>query len=344
MALLLSGCGQGAPRSIILFVASGMGIGQVSADYYFNADSPFSDFSVATLVATDPRGEEWISDAAAAASALATGEWLPRGSLSMTPDGQKLRTVLEAAQKKHKRTGLVATSSLTYPTAAAFAAHAVAWGKEYRIATQMAAADVDVLLGGGRRFFQYNTTLDSNLLGAMAIQGYEVISQQLQLELIDTEKIDKLIGLFAEEALRKAQMRTLSMRLMTQQAVKVLDNGERGFFLVVEGSQIDWRCHERDSDGFLAEMRDFSAAVQWALQYQREHPDLLVIALGPHETGGLFLVEDLTADHETRIQFLSRHHTANFCPLFAHGPGAEKFCGLHPLHQIGKLLMKLVTG
>lgn len=329
------------PVKIILFIGNGMGNGQVSADYYYNHHSPFPRFPATGMLSTHPDGDRWITDSAASATALATGVKVKPGTLAVDENGNKLPSVMEIAQSRHKGTGIVVTTSVTQPTPAAFTTHFAHWGRENEIAEQQQRAKLDVLMGGGLRFFQNNTGADSNLTELMSKAGYTFVATQTQLEILDTEKTDKLIGLFAIEALKQASMRSLSLAMMTEKAVNVLDNYRKGFFLMVEGSQIDWRCHEKDGDGLIDEMLDFDNAIRWALDYQMTHPELLIVVLGDHETGGLALVEDLNARGNIRIQFLSTEHSANICPVFAKGPGQDDFIGFHDIEDIGKILINL---
>ncbi|MDO9548926.1 MAG: alkaline phosphatase, partial [Candidatus Marinimicrobia bacterium] len=244
-----------------------MGIGHVSADHYLNSDSPFSDLPVCALIDTRAGGERWITDAAAAATALATGVEVNPGTLSIDQSGTPVPTILEIARQAKKSTGVITTTSLTYAVSAAFMVHSDNWGREYEIAHQIFASDTDVLLGGGLRFFEFNTMADTNLIPLMEEKGYTFISQQNQLAVLNPAETDKILGLFAAEALRQANHRSLSLKMMTEKAVGILEKNSNGFVLVVEGSQIDWRSHEKDDDGLLAEMKDFTEAIRWTLDY-----------------------------------------------------------------------------
>ncbi len=330
-----------SPSKIIVFMGNGMGFGQITADYYYNPQSPYPLFPVSGLVTTHPDGDKWVTDAAASSTALATGMKVPPGFVGMTPEGEHLTTVLDVAHRRGKRTGVIATTSITQPGPAAFTSHLQSWGREYEIAAQQAQTEVDVLLGGGLRFFESNAFADTNLISVMQSAGYEFVRTQSQLETMPTESMEKLLGLFALEALKQASMRSLSLRLMTRKAVEILDNDPDGFFLLVEGSQIDWRGHERSADGLVEELKDFGDAIRWALEYQNEHPELLIVVVGDHETGGVSLAEDANARGNVRIKFISGDHTANVCPLFAKGKGAHHFQGFLDIQDVGKKLLIL---
>ncbi|MFH1251071.1 MAG: alkaline phosphatase [bacterium] len=327
---------------MVLFIGSGMGIGHVSADHYLNSDSPFSGMPVCGLIDTRTAGERWITDAAAAATALSTGVNVNTGVLSIDQNSTPVATLLEVAKQYKKLTGVITTTSLTYAVPAAFMVHSDNWGREYEIAHQIFESNTHVLLGGGRRFFESNTVADTNLIPLMEEKGYTFISQQNQLAVLNPAKTDKLLGLFATEALRQARHRSLSLKMMTEKAVGILEKNRNGFVLVVEGSQIDWRAHEKDDDGLLAEMQDFTEAIRWTLDYQKAHPDLLIVVTGTNETGGIFLVQDNQRKGQTGIKFVTGQHTANLCPVFAKGPQSETIHGIISNADLGKHLISFI--
>jgi len=282
------------------------------------------------------------TDPAAAATALATGINVQPGVLSINQNNSPVPTLLEIAKQHKKQTGVITTTSLTNAIPAAFMVHSDNWGREYEIAHQIFESDTDVLLGGGMRFFETNTIADTNLIPLMVAKGYTFISQKNQLEILNSTDTDKLLGLFAAEALRQANHRSLSLKMMTEKAVGVLEKSRKGFVLIVEGSQIDWRAHEKDDDGLLSEMKDFTESIQWTLDYQKTHPDLLIVVTGTNETGGVFLVQDDQKKGQTGIKFVTGQHTANLCPVFAKGPQSETIHGIINIADLGKQLISFI--
>jgi len=329
-----------SPQSIVIFIGPGVGHGHLTADYFFNNNKYYQEFPVTGLIINDTADDYWITDGAAAATALATGVKVGIGKMAFSDSLGQLTTIFDLAQKQNKATGMVVTTSLTHMTPACFMAHSYHWGDEHEIAVQEAAAGVDVMLGGGRRFFVENETLDSNLIKGMEADGYTYISQHSQLEVLETVNFQRLIGLFALEALNRANQRNLSLQLMTRKAIELLEKQKNGYVLVVEGSQIDWAAHERDEDNLLHEMNDFGQAVQWVLDYQKKHPDILILLIGLYETGGLNLLKSSRYPQRGYLRFSTSHHTANFCPLFAKGPAAQEFTGWMHLSAVGKKLQR----
>jgi alkaline phosphatase len=245
------------------------------------------EFPVAGLVDTRASTSK-VTDSAAAGTALSSGVRTYNGAIGMDPDSNSVTTVLEVAKRRGLAVGLVATSSITHATPAAFASHVPRRSMEFEIARQLVDADVDVILGGGRRFFDPSVRPDSIDLHARIQQSYRYIETEADLECLQTSRVERLFGLFADEALPPAPDRTPSLPAMTRVALEVLDHDPDGFFLMVEASQPDWRGHDRDPLAAIeAEVLDLDSAVAVALEYQARHPETLIVVTADHETGGL---------------------------------------------------------
>lgn len=224
-----------------------------------------------------------VTDSAAAGTAMATGTKTNNGVISMDPAGNKLETILEAAEKSGKSSGLVATSTITHATPAVFASHVESRANEKDIAPQLIQNDVDVILGGGKKYFS------DELLNQAKQDGYKIVSDAQSLKNI--EKEDKLIGLFAEDSLAPELDREAtdepSLKEMTAAAIDVLSNNKDGFFLMVEGSQIDWAGHANDAAWAMKDTEAFESAVEVALDFAKKDKKTLVVIAGDHDTGGM---------------------------------------------------------
>ncbi|MBS4220642.1 alkaline phosphatase [Bacillus sp. FJAT-49711] len=223
-----------------------------------------------------------VTDSAAAATAMATGFKTNNGMISVSPDGKKLKTILEAAKVSGKGTGLVATSTITYATPAAFAAHVSSRKEEAEIAKQYLDNEVDVLLGGGKTYF-------TSLLEKGKKKGYEIVTNKTELS--NVKMPEKLLGLFAIEGMVPELDRHLtkepSLEEMTKAALRILNQNEAGFFLMVEGSQIDWAGHDNDAAWAMKDIEAFEKAVSVAVDFAKKDKNTLVIIAGDHDNGGM---------------------------------------------------------
>ena len=224
-----------------------------------------------------------VTDSAAAGTAMATGTKTNNGVISIDPDGNELESILQAAEKSGKSSGLVATSTVTHATPAVFASHVETRANEKDIAPQLLQNDVDVILGGGKKYFS------EDLLNGAKQDGYEIVSDAQSLNNIG--QTDKLIGLFAEDSLSPELDRELtdepSLQEMTSAAIDVLSNDKDGFFLMVEGSQIDWAGHANDAAWAMKDSEAFESAVDAALEFAKKDKKTLVVIAGDHDTGGM---------------------------------------------------------
>lgn len=334
-------CGT-PPRNIILFIGDGMGASHVTAGLVTAGGLNLDRFRVAGHLATYPAGD-LVPDSAAAGTALATGFRTLNGVVSLSPSGRRLKTVAEYAEDFGMATGIVATSAVTHATPAAFFTHVESRGDYTTIAEQLAASGVDVLLGGGWSYFVPRSDSMSSReddLDLIATLEERVPVVRSYADLIALEDVNGVVGLFAPGHPPEARARRYSLAELTEKSIEILSRDGDGFFLMVEGSQIDWAAHDHDTAGIVEEMLDFDGAVGVALDFARTNGQTLVVATADHETGG-FAVNDGSAEKReiTEGGFAAEGHTASIVPIFAYGPMAEDFGGIHENTYVGETLI-----
>ncbi|SDH97621.1 alkaline phosphatase [Alteribacillus persepolensis] len=256
---------------------------------YKEGEEPVWDDMLTGMIKTDS-ANNYVTDSAAAGTAMATGEKTNNDMISMTPGGEPLESILQKAGDEGKATGLVATSTITHATPAVFGASVEARDNETAIAPQL-LNNVDVLLGGGRDNFlpenQGGNQKNDNLIEKAEQDGFEYIKTKEELEKAESEK---LLGLFAEDAMAPDMERPKeqpSLADMTEGAIDNLEQDDDGFFLMVEGSQIDWAGHAHDAAWAMSETEAFEKAVKEAVEFAEEDGETLVVIAGDHETGGM---------------------------------------------------------
>ena len=330
-----------APPSVIVFIGDGTGLDYWSAASLAASELAIERFPVVGLVETESTDSR-ITDSAAGATAYATGVRTFNGAIGVGPDSNAVPTVLELAEERGMATGLVATATVTHATPASFAAHVLSRSRHWDIARDMAGQGIDVLLGGGRRYFDPAERPDrADLLGRLTRDAAYVETQDQLLEL-DPDTISSLVGFFARTNPGPAAGRGPSLAEMTRTALEVLEQDEDGFFLMVEGSQIDWRGHENAPlRQVIAEIMDFDMAIRQGLAFLERRPNTLVLVLADHSTGGLALHADSTG--AMAAHYTTEGHTAGMVPLFAAGSAAERFGGVRTNDHVGRLLLGLIT-
>jgi alkaline phosphatase len=260
------------------------------------------------------------------------------------PDSQPRTTVLEVAEEAGLATGLVTTTLLTDATPAAFAAHVSDRNQRFQIAHQIAAQGIEVLLGDGREAFDPATRPDSlNLIDALR-RDHSLVETADELERIAAaDSVIALLGFFSIDSVFRTSDRRPALAGMTGAALDVLSRDPEGFFLLVENEHTDHFGHRNlPLADIVAEVLHLDSAVRVALEYGRGNASTLIVVLGDHETGGLTLVPDSTG--ALAASWSTTDHTAEMIPVFAIGPGAERFGGIRTADEIGRALLEAVAG
>ncbi len=326
-----------APESIIFIIADGTGIGQYTVSYYSNGEFAPARFDHVGLVATHPNDGECttsckrVTDSAASGTTLSAGKKTYNGAIAVDLDKNPVKTMLEWAQEKNMSTGLVATSTITHATPASFGAHVDYRKKESEIAQQFANADIDVILGGGKKFWP------DSLISVYKDRGGQYINDINAY--VDPKK--RLLGLFNDGALNKVnEGRKVSTTDMARIAIDKLDDNPNGFFVMIEESQVDWGGHSNSAEYIKGEMKSLNDLVNFALDYQSNNPKVLVVLTADHECGGVSVHDGVNGDLDVR--FTSDYHSANFVPIWSTGPGAHVFDAFMDNTEIGKRLIEYI--
>ncbi len=287
-----------------------------------------------------------ITDSAAGATALASGVKTLNGMIGEDPEGRRLRTIADLARELGKSTGVVAACEVTHATPACFASHVKSRANAWEIARQMADEPLDVLLGGGYMYFLPGSHPESyrddelDLMARMRKRGATVTMDPDEFRALDLSKVKSLVGLFARSHMKPAGERKVSLKEMTRAALDVLGRNPKGFFLMVEGSQIDWAGHANNLKYNVAETLDFDGVIGMVLDFAEADGETLVIVTADHETGGLSLNAASEEKSTLTAGWTTGKHTANPVPIFAQGPNSHAFGRTLHNHQIPQLAVQ----
>jgi len=325
------------PKNIVLLIADGLGMTQLTAAYTANGgrlymtEMPYAGFG------TTQSADNYNTDSAAAGTALATGVRTYKGAIGVDMNKNPLPTILHLAEAHGKSTGLVATSAITHATPAAFIAHNTSRHNYEAIAADFLKTDIDLFIGGGKDFFASRKD-GRNLLDELKKKQYQLFDS---LEEAADAKQGPIAILTAGKHNPRWTERGDILPVGTQKAMEILAQNPQGYFLMVEGSQIDWGGHKNNTEFILQETLDFDRAVGRALQLAAADGETLVIVTSDHETGGMSLESGNFEKGEIRAKYTSGGHTGVMVPVMAYGPGAEHFTGFmqntdifHKMHAL----------
>lgn len=318
------------PKNIILMIGDGMGLTQITAGMYSNGNKLNLERFTAVGLHKPYSSDNLITDSAAGATAFSAGRKTYNGAIGVDPDTVALYTILEEAEDNGLATGMVSTSTIVHATPASFIAHEAQRSYYEAIAADFLDTEIDLFIGGGKKYFDRRED-NRNLLTELKAKNYFVSSyfdRPLNELVINYSK--NLAYLTADsDPLTVEQGRTY-LKPASRLACTFLDKHEpkNGFFLMIEGSQIDWGGHANNTNYIITEMLDFDQAIGAVLDFAKADGNTLVIVTADHETGGFAINPGST--HDTIIgAFTSDYHTAALIPVFAYGPGAELFNGIY---------------
>ena len=316
------------PKNIILLVGDGMGLSQVSASQFYNkSKSNFERFPVIGLIKTSS-ASELITDSASSSTAFASGIKTYNGALGVNTDTLAVKTIVEEVSEIGISTGIISTSSITHATPAAFYTHTKKRSMAEDIASQLVNSEIDFFAGGGSDYFN-NREDNRDLILELEENNFKVNLNSLPTS-ITTDFSKKQGYLLAPKGLPKIlEGRGTFLSDATTLALDYLSKNENGFFLMIEGAQIDWGGHDNDADYLISELIDFDNTIGVVLDFAESNKETLVIVTADHETGGFTLGQENGDYNKIKPVFSTTGHSASMVPVFTSGPHAEIFGGIY---------------
>lgn len=329
---------NGAPgqaKNIILLIGDGMGLAQVSAALYSNSNQLNLEQFHNIGLHKPYSASDLITDSAAGATAFACGIKTYNGSIGMDMDTMPCYSIVEEMKSRGYAAGLVASSTIVHATPAAFVSHNPLRVFYEAIALDFLDADIDLFIGGGKRYFDRRDEDERDLYHELQKKGYIVSNYSLEelKNLTPTTKRPFVYFTADKHPLTHAAGRDYLPEATAFATYFLQRRSSKGFFLMVEGSQIDWGGHSNDGALIIDETLDFDRAVGEALRFARKDGETLVIVTGDHESGGLALNPG-SRMNDLKLAFTTNGHTAALIPVFAYGPSSELFAGIYENTEI----------
>lgn len=320
---------SGTPKNIIFIIGDGMGQGAVKLAGLHAHGKPQSlvmEQLPVNGMAQTASANNSVTDSAASGTALSSGYKTNNGSVGVTPEKTALRSIAEEARDSGRAVGIITTDQLTGATPAAFSAHVPHRGMAQEIAEQQSQTGYRILIGNGAGPFlpksEKGTRKDGrNLVSELQKKGYIRIGSLDEFRRADEKQpVIGFIGNWAKD--------TKLLSQISAEAIDRLAENPKGFFLMIEGHYPDHGGHgnnpEYSVNGPL--MVDFT--VKAALYFAQKNHDTLVVVTADHETGGIYCAPNPQNPKRPYIQYTTKSHTGAPVPIYAFGPGSERFAGV----------------
>ncbi len=337
--------------NIILLIGDGMGHSQLSSALYYGDREPnYLRFPIVGLSRTSSSSHK-ITDSAAGATAFSCGVKTYNNAIGMGPDSTALTTIVENLKEQNWQSGLISTSSITHATPASFYGHVKLRSEEFTLAEQLVSSKVDFFAGGGKRFF-YKRLDDKDLNPLIADNNLVIDTIALQAK--EWQEGERYGYLLADGGMpSRLEGRGDFLKNATQLALDYFSGQDSPFFLMVEGSQIDWGGHANDGNYLVGEMLDFDEAIGAALDFAEKDGNTLVVVTADHECGAFALKSTRkkvpfrgeVSDYDSlSFSFGTDGHTGAMVPVLAFGPHQELFSGIYQNNEIHQKMLKAVYG
>lgn len=309
-------------KNIIFIIGDGMGPNQINlvGDSANNFERAHSIGFSKTYSASHR-----VTDSAAGGTALACGVKTQNGMLGMNADSIPVNSIMNELSQRGLATGEIASCRITHATPAAFYAHQPNRGMDAEILQDLYKNGPDVFVAGGNKLLVTDSLVQA---------GYQIT---YNLDSMANIANGKVACMLAEEDMPTAPFRGDTIAKGVQQALRLLEQNEKGFFLFIEGSQIDWAGHGNEGERMRAEMKDINRVIGVCMDYADKHPGTLIFITADHETGGLSLPSE-----ELTPMFSTGSHSGVMVPFFAYGTGANQLTGIHENTDFKELLLSLI--
>lgn len=328
--------GRGTVRNVIFLIGDGMGLQQIVAAAYANRGLTTLQMKYIGLQQNNAL-DAFTTDSAAGGSALATGEPHENRHISMRADSVACPSLSDFFHEHGRAVGVLTLGNVADATPAAFYGHSVERDNADELTRCLLDKRIDLLCGSGIREFERRKD-GVDLVGELKkhyrfIRSTDGIDAEAEPVICIDERMD--------DAAEEANLHLLADA--TRASIRQLDRrSDKGFFLMVEGAKIDYAGHARCLPGSVIEMLSFDLAVAEALRFADENGETLVVVTADHETGGLTLLD---GDEQTgRIMgvYVTDDHTPAMLPVFAYGPGADRFTGTYRNTEIARCIKSLI--
>ncbi len=322
-------------KNIILLIGDGMGLAQWNTAYTANRGLlEMANFKNMGLIKTFP-ADDYVTDSAASGTAYAIGEKANNRNIGINARGEKRPDIPEIITKYGISSAVISAGDITDATPAVFYAHQPDRGMSEEIAADFLESPVSILIGGNPGAFSHRKD-GRDLFPALRDKGYQIVTH---FDSINEVRSDKMVILDDQSVVSMKKGRKDFLARSFTKAVETLSKKPQGFFMMLEGAQIDYGGHANDLEYVVRETLDFDQVVSKALQFADQNGETLVLVTADHETGGISLLDGNLKTGMILGNFSTNDHTAIMVPVLAYGPHSLDFRGTYENTELQKKII-----
>lgn len=326
-------------KNVILMIGDGMSLMHVYSAWTANRGKLNLDNCQAVGLSKTYCANKLITDSGAGGTALATGQKTNYHCVGVDPSGKPLKTLIDYAAAKGKSTGIAVTCRLWDATPADFCCHNIDRDQEAAIVVDYVDCGVDYAFGGGAKLFE-NREDGRDLFKELRAKGYQTPRSWEEVEKIRKGKVFAVP--YSVDTPLPAERGDLLARASLK-GIELLNQNKNGFFMMIEGSQLDDYGHFNDLDLLMQETHDFDRTIGKIFEWAAKDGETLVVVTADHETGGLTLVDGDLKEGKIVCKFSTGGHSGVMVPVYAFGPGSENFTGIFENTAIFDKIKKLLN-
>lgn len=327
-------------KNVILMIGDGMSLMHVYTAWAANRGKLWLENAQATGLSKTWAVNKLVTDSGSGGTSLATGVKTVYHAVGVDPEGKPLTSLVDVAKELGKDAGMAVTCRLWDATPCDFCCHNIDRDKEEELVGDYPTSGVDFVFGGGAQKFT-NRKDGRDIFKELQKKGYH-ISRTLD-DFFAYDKNSRIFAVPYDKDTPLPDERGDLLARASMKGISLMNQNKNGFFMMIEGSQLDDYGHFNQLDLLMKETLDFDQTVGEVMKWAAKDGETLVVVTADHETGGLTLVNGNKEEGRVECCFSSKDHTGAMVPVYAFGPGAENFTGIFENTDVFKKIKKLMT-
>lgn len=327
-------------KNVILMIGDGMSLMHVYTAWTANRGKLWLENAQATGLSKTWAVKKLVTDSGSGGTSLATGVKTVYHAVGVDPEGKPLTSLVDVAKELGKDAGMAVTCRLWDATPCDFCCHNIDRDKEEELVGDYPTSGVDFVFGGGAQKFT-NRKDGRDIFKELQKKGYHV-SRTLD-DFFAYDKNSRIFAVPYDKDTPLPDERGDLLARASMKGISLMNQNKNGFFMMIEGSQLDDYGHFNQLDLLMKETLDFDQTVGEVMKWAAKDGETLVVVTADHETGGLTLVNGNKDEGRVECCFSSKDHTGAMVPVYAFGPGAENFTGIFENTDVFKKIKKLMT-